>query len=286
MIYYQDETKQNMFSSYNNMTPVERSIADFFLSNTEKMDFSSKNISKRLYVSEAALSRFSKKCGYKGYRELIFSYEKDLENDIPKDNIEPDISSFTKRIKGSYASILQEEFGLLNEKQIRKVVEKLENARKVYIFGVGSPGLAAKEFQHRFIRIGLSMEVVTDAQLMQMCAALADEETLVLAISLSGKTKEVNNSARIAKRKGASVVYITTNENAEVADCCEELIRVASAKNTEAGNMVSPQFSLLMMLDVLFAYYFANNTYYKVKKYKETMSVLWENEDMQEEEIS
>ena len=78
MIYYQNETKQNMFNSYNNMTPVERSIADFFLSNTEKMDFSSKNISKRLYVSEAALSRFSKKCGYKGYRELIFSYEKDL----------------------------------------------------------------------------------------------------------------------------------------------------------------------------------------------------------------
>ena len=43
MIYYQNETKQNMFNSYNNMTPVERSIADFFLSNTEKMDFSSKN---------------------------------------------------------------------------------------------------------------------------------------------------------------------------------------------------------------------------------------------------
>ena len=42
MIYYQNETKQNMFNSYNNMTPVERSIADFFLSNTEKMDFSCK----------------------------------------------------------------------------------------------------------------------------------------------------------------------------------------------------------------------------------------------------
>lgn len=39
MIYYQNETKQNMFNSYNNMTPVERSIADFFLSNTEKMVF-------------------------------------------------------------------------------------------------------------------------------------------------------------------------------------------------------------------------------------------------------
>lgn len=248
MIYYQNETKQNMFNSYNNMTPVERSIADFFLSNTEKMDFSSKNISKRLYVSEAALSRFSKKCGYKGYRELIFSYEKDLENDIPKEDMEPDISSFTKKIKGSYASILQEEFGLLNEKQIRKVVEKLENARKIYIFGIGSPGL--------------------------------------IAISLSGKTKEVNNSVRIAKKKGASVVYITTNESAETAECCDELIRVAGTKNAEVGNMVSPQFSLLMLLDVLFAYYFANNTYYKVKKYKETMSAVQGNAELMEEESS
>lgn len=63
MIYYQNETKQNMFNSYNNMTPVERSIADFFLSNTEKMDFSSKNISKRLYVSEADCQDFRRNVG-------------------------------------------------------------------------------------------------------------------------------------------------------------------------------------------------------------------------------
>ena len=95
MVYYQSDTKQNMFNSYSDMTPVERSIADFFLSNTEKMDFSSKNISKRLYVSEAALSRFSKKSGYKGYRELIFSYEKDLEYEVPKEGEEADIPVIT-----------------------------------------------------------------------------------------------------------------------------------------------------------------------------------------------
>lgn len=110
MVYYENETKQKMSNSYRDMTPVERSIADFFLSNAEKMDFSSKNISKRLYVSEAALSRFAKKCGYKGYRELIFSYEKDLESEVPKENTEQDVSSFTKKIRGSYASLLNDEF--------------------------------------------------------------------------------------------------------------------------------------------------------------------------------
>lgn len=89
----------------------------------------------------------------------------------------------------------------------------------------------------------------------------------------------MNNSVRIAKKKGASVVYITINESAETAECCDELIRVAGTKNAEAGNMVSPQFSLLMLFDVLFAYY-------KVKKYKETMSAVQGNAELMEEESS
>lgn len=285
MVYYQNETKQNMYNSYNDMTPVERSIADFFLSNTEKMDFSSKKISKRLYVSEAALSRFSKKCGYKGYRELIFSYEKDLENDVPKETEEQDTSTFTKKIRGSYTSLLQEGFSLLNEKQIRKVAAELEHAKKIYVFATGSPGLAAREMGLRFLRIGLAMEVVTETRQMQMSAALADEETLVFAISLSGRTKEVNNSARLAKRHGAYVVYITTNEKTEVSECCDEILRVANTRSAEAGTLVSTQFTLLILLDVLYSYYFANDTYYKVKKYKETQAAVRELDGEPEEEL-
>lgn len=227
MVYYENETKQKMSNSYRDMTPVERSIADFFLSNAEKMDFSSKNISKRLYVSEAALSRFAKKCGYKGYRELIFSYEKDLESEVPKENTEQDVSSFTKKIRGSYASLLNESFNLLKEKQIRKVTAMLDTAKKICVYGMGSSGFVAKEFQLRFMRIGLTVEAFTDSQMMQMNAALADSETLVIGLSLSGRTKEVNHTVRLAKKKGAAVVYLTANEHPEVADCCDELVQTA-----------------------------------------------------------
>ena len=60
---------------YGNFTPLEKTIADFFIHNEEKIDLSSKSVSKKLYVSEASLSRFAKKCGYKGYREFVFHYE-------------------------------------------------------------------------------------------------------------------------------------------------------------------------------------------------------------------
>lgn len=274
MVYYENETKQKMSNSYRDMTPVERSIADFFLSNAEKMDFSSKNISKRLYVSEAALSRFAKKCGYKGYRELIFSYEKDLESEVPKENTEQDVSSFTKKIRGSYASLLNESFNLLKEKQIRKVTAMLDTAKKICVYGMGSSGFVAKEFQLRFMRIGLIVEAFTDSQMMQMNAALADSETLVIGLSLSGRTKEVNHAVRLAKKKGAAVVYLTANEHPEMADCCDELVQTAYMKNLDTGYKNFPQITLLVMLDVIYSYYFSSDTYYKVKKYKQTLAAI------------
>ena len=45
----------------------------------KKMDFSAKEIAKHLFVSEASLSRFAKKCGFRGYREFIYQYEESFE---------------------------------------------------------------------------------------------------------------------------------------------------------------------------------------------------------------
>ena len=61
-------------SNYDNFTTAERSIADFFIYNREEMDFSAKAVAGKLFVSEASLSRFAKKCGFKGYREFIYQY--------------------------------------------------------------------------------------------------------------------------------------------------------------------------------------------------------------------
>ena len=42
--------------NYENFTALERTIADFFIQNKKKRDFSAKAVSERLYVSEASLS--------------------------------------------------------------------------------------------------------------------------------------------------------------------------------------------------------------------------------------
>lgn len=271
---FQNETKQNIKSNYDEMTQVEHSIADFFIQNKEKLDFSSRNVSKMLYVSEASLSRFAKKCGYKGYRELISFYEKDLENEKNNENSEKDISIFTRTVHKNYQNLLQENFQLINEEQIRRIANMLNTSNKVVVYGMGSSGLVAEEFQLRFMRIGLDVDAITDYHMMKMSAALVKSRTLVIAISLSGKTREVVDSMHIAKKRGAEVVFITANPSEEVLEYCDEVLRIAYLKNLDSGTKISPQFSVLVMIDILYSYYFGNDSYFKAQKYGETLSAI------------
>ena len=75
MEYYVKSVVPIIKMNYDNFTAVEKSIADFFIQNQEKVELSSKAMADRLFVSEASLSRFAQKCGYRGYREFVYQYE-------------------------------------------------------------------------------------------------------------------------------------------------------------------------------------------------------------------
>ena len=60
-------------SHFEEMTDLEQEIARYFLqAETITDDLSSQQVTQKLHISQAALTRFSKKCGFTGYREFIF----------------------------------------------------------------------------------------------------------------------------------------------------------------------------------------------------------------------
>ena len=57
---------------FEEMTDLEQEIARYFLqADTINDDLSSQQVTQKLHISQAALTRFAKKCGFKGYREVI-----------------------------------------------------------------------------------------------------------------------------------------------------------------------------------------------------------------------
>lgn len=255
-------------SKYDSFTNVEKNVADFFLNNQRRMDFSARNVAKEIFVSEASLSRFAKKCGFHGYREFIYQYEKTFTQ---KSEF---VANSTRLVLNTYQELLNKTYSLMDEAQIARVVKYLFEAERVVACGKGSSGFAASEMESRFMRIGVDIDSLQDSDRMRMQAVFLNKESLVCGFTLSGETQEVLYLLKEAHKKGAKTVIFTANDKDIYTDFCSEVVLVASLNYLNHGNVISPQFPILVMIDTIYNFYVSNDKYEKAELYDDTLRAL------------
>lgn len=248
-------------TNYNNFTQIEKNIADFFINNTEEMDFSLKSLSEKLFVSEASLHRFVKKCGYNGYREFIYSYTMYLRmNKNPESNY----------ILELYQEVINKTFEIINDEQVNMLAKYIQNSEKVFVYGKGSSKIAGDEVKLRFLRVGVDIESTSDYHLMIMQSAIINENTLVIGISLSGETKEVMESVKNARKHGAKTVLITSKYNEKLIKEYDLVIIVPLIKYLENINYISRQIPILIFFDMVYNKFLLIDKKNKEIKYEHT----------------
>lgn len=236
-------------ANYKNFTSVEKNIANFFRNNEEIMDFSAKSISNRLFVSEAALSRFAKKCGYRGYREFIYQYEQNLTERNLK------IVGNAGSVLNIYQELLNKTYSLIDQKQIMRICEYMADASRVFVCGKGSSGLAAMEAESRFMRIGVDIDSITDSDIMRFQTVFQNSKSMVIGISVIGMTESILYFLQQAHEKKSKTVLITAHKNGRISSYCDEIVLIPSLKYLNYGNVISPQFPILIFLDIIYSYY-------------------------------
>lgn len=252
-------------------TPVERKIADYFLHIADNdTDVSARLVAQRLSVSEAALTRFAQKCGFRGFREFVFAFK--------QDNPEAD-DNFVQPVLASYQELLSKTYSLVNMTQIHRITQLLLKKKRVYFYGKGSSGLVAQEMKLRFMRIGLVCDAFTDDDMMRMNAVVVDQHCLVIGISISGRSQVVLSALDSAKRQGAAVVLFTANISADFQYRFDEVQSFAVKNNLEYGRMISPQFPALVVLDMLYADYMHNNRSQREKIWQRTYDAIQLNKE-------
>lgn len=249
MEYYVKSVVPIIESNYDNFTTVEKNIADFFIQNREKVDFSAKAVAERLFVSEASLSRFAKKCGYRGYREFVYQYE---ETFVEKTE---SMTGNTRKVLNAYQEMLNKAYSLVDEGQIARIGKYLNRASRVFVCGKGSSGFAAREMELRFMRIGVDIDSIVDSDLIRMQTVFQDKSCLVFGFSISGAAEEIRYMLREAHRRGAKTVLLTAKNRSEYDEICDEVVLLPSLNLLDHGNVISPQFPILVMLDIIYSYY-------------------------------
>ena len=270
MEYYVKSVVPIIESNYNNFTMVEKNIADFFIHNHEKMDFSAKTVAAKLFVSEASLSRFAKKCGYRGYREFVYQYEETL---VEK---KESMTGNTRMVLNAYQELLNKTYSLVDEEQIGRIGKYLNQAERVFVCGKGSSGLAASEMELRFMRIGVDIDSLQDSDRMRMQAVFQYKRCLVFGISISGETEGVRYLLREAHKRGAKTVMLTAQNKDSYAEYCSEVLLLPSLRHLNHGNVISPQFPILVMLDLIYSYYVEQDKPKKESFHDNTLRALEE----------
>ena len=258
---------------FEELTELEQEIARYFLQvDTIMDDLSSQQVTQKLHVSQAALTRFAKKCGFTGYREFVFQYQHQANK---QDTHSHKHSPLTKRVLRSYSIMREQTQDLIDEEQLERVAQLIDDAERVYFFGTGSSGLIAREMKLRFMRLGVVCEALTDQDGFAWTTSIMDENCLVLGFSLSGTTQSVLDSLLDAKEMGAKTILFTSAPNKN-SQAYTETVLVASHSQSSYIQRISAQLPMLILIDLIYAYFLEINRESKEKIFNS----YWENKKL------
>ena len=258
---------------FEEMTDLEQEIARYFLqADTINDDLSSQQVTQKLHISQAALTRFAKKCGFKGYREFIFKYQQQKD---ALTLLQPDMNPLTQRVLRSYTNLREMSRELIDEEQLERVAQMIEQAERVYFFGTGSSGLVAREMKFRFMRLGVVCEAITDPDGFAWTTSILDKNCLVFGFSLSGTTTSVIDSLLDAQDMGAKTVLFTSMLSKETQDFTETVL-VANQGQSPYIQRLSAQLPMLFVIDLLYAYFLEIDRESKEKIFNS----YWENKKL------
>lgn len=258
---------------FEELTELEQEIARYFLQpETIQDDLSSQQVTQKLHISQAALTRFAKKCGFTGYREFVFQYQHQASK---PDTHSHKHSPLTKRVLRSYSIMREQTQDLIDEEQLERVAQLIDDAERVYFFGTGSSGLIAREMKLRFMRLGVVCEALTDQDGFAWTTSIMDENCLVLGFSLSGTTQSVLDSLLDAEEMGAKTILFTSAPNKN-SQAYTETVLVASHSQSSYIQRISAQLPMLILIDLIYAYFLEINRESKEKIFNS----YWENKKL------
>ncbi|AQR93699.1 MurR/RpiR family transcriptional regulator [Clostridium saccharoperbutylacetonicum] len=245
---------KSMASTY---TKVELEIYNKLMSDpTLIMDSTIVVLSDHLKVSNSAITRFCKKLGYKGYVEFRYDFSSYF-NKEEKDNEE----HIVNRSITTYLSVLSILENILDEQEIKKIVLQMKNSKNIRVIGIGSSGLAAKYLRYRIFKYGRNIEALDNKFEIDESCSLAEEGDMLIAITDSGRSKEINKQVIEAYENGITTVIITTNDVALLRNKANFYFQLPSVGQFYRPGAYNNQPVVMVFLEILINYYAQHISY-------------------------
>ncbi|TSO25454.1 MurR/RpiR family transcriptional regulator [Lactobacillus sp. LL6] len=253
----------NFITKLENIIPSlpkqERKAALFIIQEPKKAQkLNITDLAKAAEVSNATITRLTRKLNCKNFAELKLNL---ASLDTPHSSSIDTKDKTLYEVYDFYNRVLKENWQKINIEQLKKVIKLIQISKRIYIFGIGSSGFTAQEMNQRLLRMGISTFAITESSSMYMSSSIMDSDDLIIAISSSGNTDEINSSVELGKKMGATVVGITGFSDSTLAKIVDIPIVVRNTNFMNDARFVNSQFSIMYVIDLITTLLLKNENY-------------------------
>ncbi|AGT32298.1 RpiR family transcriptional regulator [Geobacillus genomosp. 3] len=241
-------------------SPAEQKVAAYILRHAELVPaMTTKELARAASTSEASVVRFCKTVGIGSFPGLKMALVRELTmadiniNDfsiLDKPNAPYEL--FMKVTYMNKAAI-EATTTTLDKRELEKAAEVMMKAERVVFYGVGGSAAAAVDASYKFTKLGYMAATSPDFHTMLPLVAHLKKGDVFVAISTSGRTKDVLEIARFAKKQEATVIALTK------LDPTSPLYKEADIKlalpDVEQDHRIGSMASRMVQLNVIDALY-------------------------------
>ena len=277
------ENKMQSFSK------SQKLIGNFILESYDKAAFmTALKLGNAVGVSESTVVRFAIEMGFEGYPELQKALQSMMKNRltaVQRINITNDRigdGGVLKNILSQDMDRIRHTLEEIDETVFNKAIEKISNAKNIYILGSMSSSILARfldyNFQLMFDNVHFVQAVGTSGIYQQIFRI--NEEDVFISISFPRYSQSTAKATAYAKNRGANIVAITDSMTSPLAEYADELLIARSDMASFADSLVAP----LSLINAIIVALGAKNKE-KIEKNFLMLENLWEEHDVYKKDI-
>ena len=226
------------------------------------LDLSITDLAKKAGTSAATVTRFCRLLGYSGYVPFRVAVASDIGRGSALDSWRADVGravgpddppeQVLRTLLMSQTMSLQATADGFDLPQLTAIAAAIADCEHLDIYGIGGSAVMAEEMAGRLYRIGIPVYAWPEIHAALTSAAISRPNSIAIAISNTGRTKETIEALSLAKSSGAYTVAVTGSSTSPLATLADANIVAYAPDGYLQPDDLAAKHAQLFVLDLLY----------------------------------
>lgn len=256
----------NIFSKMKNsksFSSSEQEVVKYILANPQRtVNMSIRSIAQETYTSPSTVMRTCRKICSGGFAEFRIELAKEI---IKFDSIsEKDDQNVVLSKKMENTDQVMNELRLCIEKSIEctqmlmnaeileNVIQVINKAKTIDIYGRGSSNSVGKDFCYKMYRLGYNVHLFEGIDLQAIQAFNSDNTHCAIIISSTGETPEIINFSKILNGNGTPIITITGSQDCTLLQYSDYPLFFKCFETNKSVGGITSRSAMQYVLDIIY----------------------------------